>query len=102
MTQHVVTEPFNFTDDVEPPVLALADGKTVTLGSQSNVNVKISVADDIRPKGGRYMLTSGGKFVGAFPRLATGSANWVKKVGVDEDGNLYAEVFSRGLSIIVR
>lgn len=102
MTQHVVAEHFNFTDDVEPPVLALADGKTVTLGSQSNVNVKISVADDICPKGGRYMLTSGGKFAGAFPRLATGSANWVKKIGVDEDGNLYAEVFSRGLSIIVR
>ena len=48
------------------------------------------------------LLSSGGKFAGAFPRLAAGSADWVRKVGVDEDGNLYAEVFSRGLGIIVR
>ena len=101
VTQHVVTEPFNFTDDVEPPVLALADGKTVTLGSQSNVNVKISVADDICPKGGRCMLTSGGKFAGATVSLAAGAPDWVKGVSV-VDGDIVLDVKPRGTMIIVR
>ena len=92
---------FNFTDKTTHPVLAMADGKTVTLGSQSNVIVKISSKGDLRPKGGTYTLTSGGKFADATALLASGSPRWVKGVKV-VDGEIVLETRGTGTALYIR
>ena len=92
---------FNFTDKTTPPVLAMADGKTVTLGSQSNVIVKISSKGDLRPKGGTYTLTSGGKFADATALLASDSPRWVKGVKV-VDGEIVLETRGTGTALYIR
>ena len=92
---------FNFTDKTTHPVLAMADGKTVTLGSQSNVIVKISSKGDLRPKGGTYTLTSGGKFADATALLASDSPRWVKGVKV-VDGEIVLETRGTGTALYIR
>ena len=73
----------------------------VTLGENGTVAVKVSAADGIRPKGGSYVLTSGGQFAGATVTLASGAPNWVKGVSV-VDGEIVLDVKSRGFMLIVK
>ena len=92
---------FNFTDKNTKPVLNVT-GKTVTLGENGTVAVKVSAADGIRPKGGSYALTSGGQFADANVSLASGAPNWVKGVSVNDDGEIVLNVKSRGFTLIVK
>ncbi|MBQ6142664.1 MAG: hypothetical protein IJI54_15415 [Kiritimatiellae bacterium] len=88
---------FNFTDRKNAPVLDLTDG-SVTFGTEAQVKVSLSGA---RPNGGRHILTSGSQIEGMASFVkADDCPNWVKGVGVDGDGNLYAEVFANGMVII--
>lgn len=91
---------FNFTVRQTAPVLDVT-GKTVTLNGNKNISVKVSSADGIRPKDGSYVLTSGGKFVGATLSLAAGAPEWVSSVSVNEDGNIVL-VKRMGTMIIVK
>ncbi|MBQ3748704.1 MAG: discoidin domain-containing protein [Kiritimatiellae bacterium] len=78
---------FNFTDRRTAPVLDL-EGKTVTLGGEKRIKVSLSGERPAYGTDGKYFLTSGGGFTGADIDW-TGSAEWVKSVGVDETtGNL--------------
>ena len=88
---------FNFTDKAVAPSLAVASGKTVTIGS--TVNVKISASDDIRPKGGTYTLTGGMDFTGKTVNIVD-RPDWVQSVEIDASGNLVAMVKHNGLIII--
>ena len=90
---------FNFTDKVAP-VLDVT-GKTVTLGENKTVVVKVSAADDVRAKGGENVLTEGGAFAGANVTLASGAPNWAMSVEVNDDGNIVLNAKPRGFVIIV-
>ena len=92
---------FNFTEKDAPPVLNVT-GKTVTLGENKNVTVKVSAADGIRPKGGSYVLTSGGNFTGATVSLASDAPNWAGIVSVNADGNIVLNVKPTGFMLIVK
>lgn len=88
---------FNFTDRKNAPVLDLTDG-SVTFGTEAQVKVSLSGA---RPNGGRHILTSGSQIEGMASFVkADDCPKWVKRFGVDGDGNLYAEVFANGMVII--
>ena len=92
---------FNFTEKRTAPVLDVT-GKTVTLGDNNSVTVKVSAADGIRPKGGAHVLTaSDGAFADAKVTLASGAPNWVKGVSV-VDGDIVLNVKSTGMVIIVK
>ena len=92
---------FNFTQKKVAPVLDLT-GKTVTVNGE--VKVKVTAATGIRPiiKSNHFALTSGGKFTGATVAIAEGSAEWVKGVSVDENGDIVLAVKSTGIYILVR
>ena len=92
---------FNFTEKRTAPVLD-ATGKTVTLGENSTVVVKVSSADELRPKGGANVLTAGGVFTGANVSLAAGAPSWVKGVSVNADGNIVLAVKPKGLMVFVK
>lgn len=90
---------FNFTEKA-PPVLNLSD-KTVTLGSQKNIIIKITAVEGKRAHGGVNVLTTGGKFAGATVTLAEGAPKWVKEVRV-ENNEIVLEAFKSGMYIIVK
>ena len=92
---------FNFTQKKVAPVLDLT-GKTVTVNGQ--VKVKVTAATGIRPiiKSNQFALTSGGKFTGATVAIAEGSADWVKDVSVDENGDIVLAVKATGICVLVR
>ena len=92
---------FNFTERRTEPVLD-ATGKTVTLGENGTVVVKISSADELRPKGGANVLTAGGAFTGANVSLAAGAPSWVRGVSVNTDGNIVLAVKPKGLMVFVK
>ena len=91
---------FNYTDKYSAPALDVT-GKTVTLGEQANVVVK---ANGTRPnsKYNPYLLTSGGGFTGANLELDAGSAEWVKNISVNADGNIVFNVKEAGIFILIR
>ena len=90
---------FNFTDNTDSPVLDLT-GKTVT--ANGTVNVKVLAADGIRPKGGRYALTSGEKFSGVTVSLdVTGKPTWVEGLSVD-NGDIVLDVKPQGIIVIIK
>ena len=89
---------FNFTDKAVAPSLAVASGKTVTIGS--TVNVKISASDDIRPKGGTYTLTGGMDFTGKTVNIVD-RPDWVQSVEIDASGNLEVTTKNTGFIIAV-
>ena len=92
---------FNFTDRRTAPVLDL-EGKTVTLGGEKRIKVSLSGERPAYGTDGKYFLTSGGGFTGADIDW-TGSADWVKSVGVDETtGNLYVMAKPIGLVILFK
>ena len=75
----------------------MTDG-SVTFGTEAQVKVSLSGA---RPNGGRHILTSGSQIEGMASFVkADDCPKWVKRFGVDTDGNLYAEVFANGMVII--
>ena len=92
---------FNFTERRTEPVLD-ATGKTVTLGENGTVVVKVSSADELRPKGGANVLTAGGTFTGANVSLAAGAPSWVRGVSVNADGNIVLAVKPKGLMVFVK
>lgn len=89
---------FNFTDKRTAPLLN-ANGKTVT--AAGTVKVKVSSSDDIKPKGGRYTLTSGGAFAGKTVELVADAPKWVKGVSV-VDGDIVLDVKFGGIVVIIR
>ena len=90
---------FNFTDKNTAPVLNVT-GKTVTVNG--TVNVKVSSADGVRPKGGDYTLTSGEKFAGKTVSLAAGAPKWARGVSVNGDGDIVLKVKRAGFVVIVK
>lgn len=86
---------FNFTERATAPVLS-ASSATV---SGDTVNVKVSAADGIRPKGGTHTLTSGIDFTGKTMNLVE-APDWVQSVGIDGSGNIVLTVKPVGLIII--
>ena len=90
---------FNFTDKTVP-VLDVT-GKTVTFGSQSNVVVKISVADGKNAKSGDNVLTSGGAFTGVNVTLAPDAPKWARGVSV-VNGEIVLDAKSAGTFISVK
>ena len=94
---------FNFTESANPPVLALATGKSVifTSGASTNIAVKVSGA---RPRGDEKILTTCGGFNtdGVNVSLAEDVPNWVNGLSVNGDGNLVLTVKSKGFTLIVR
>ena len=92
---------FNFTEKNTTPLLNVT-GKTVTLNGNKNITVKVSAADGIRPKGGSYVLTSGGKFADATVSRGAGAPNWAGTVSVNTDGNIVLDVKSPGFMLIVK
>ena len=87
---------FNFTEKESAPQLV---GTAVTAAGES-VNVKVTAADGIRPKGGDYALTSGMDFSGKTVNLVDKPV-WVRSVAVDAEGNLVLTTASKGLIISV-
>ena len=90
---------FNFTEKA-PPVLNMS-GKTVTLGSQKNIVVKITASEGKSAKGGANVLTAGGKFAGANVTLAEGAPKWAKRVRVDNN-EIVLDVITLGTYIFVK
>ena len=90
---------FNFTNGRTPPVLGIADGKTVT--ANGAVTVKIS-ADGVCP-GSRKVLTTCGGFEGATVTLAEDAPDWAKgRLTVSDDGNIVLDILPKGTVISVR
>ena len=89
---------FNFTERAAAPVLAVATPATLP----ATVNVKVSAAGGLRPSAGQYTLTSGGAFTGANVSLAADAPKWVKRVSVNDDGNIVLDVKPMGTIIIFR
>ena len=87
---------FNFTVKDAAPVLG---GTAVTAAGES-VNVKVTAADGIRPKGGDYALTSGMDFTGKTVNLID-KPEWAKGARV-VDGNIVLSVKPKGFMIIVK
>ena len=88
---------FEFTDKAVAPVLASVTGADIT----SAVNVKITAADGVTPRGGTHILTSGADFTGATVN-SVDAPEWVKRVGVDVSGNVFVEVKPKGFVLIVK
>ncbi len=91
---------FNFTQRRVTPVLALASGKTATIGS--TVYVKASMPGSDWPSSGEHILTSGFDFTGKTVALADGAQSWVRSVSVDDLGNIVFDVKPAGSMFIFR
>ena len=94
---------FNFTNRVDAPVLDINGD----VSSAGEITVSLS---GVRPRAGTYTLTSGGKFkwevseetVKATVTKAADCPEWVDKVGVGDDGNIYVEVLPKGLIFLIQ
>lgn len=91
---------FNFTERRTLPMLDVT-GRTVTLGKNGTVVVKISAEGSMRPHGGANVLTSGGGFAGANVRLAEGYPDWVKGLSI-VDGEIVLDAKVSGMTLVVR
>ena len=78
-----------FTDRNDKPTLPTVSGTVTATGT---VNVSVSAPEGVRPRGGKYTLTSDGKFSGKTVSLANGHPDWVKSVSVDSNGNIVLRV----------
>jgi hypothetical protein len=76
-------------------------GKTLTLGSQKNIVVNVTVAEGKHAKGGAHVLTAGGKFAGANVTLAEGAPKWAKGVRV-ENNEIVLDVLPSGFVVIIK
>ena len=91
---------FNLTDNEVLPVLDTA-GTSVMFGSESNVVIKVSVAQGRSAMSGSNVLTKGGAFRGVNVSLAEDSPAWAARVWVNDDGNIVLGTEFKGLMIIV-
>ena len=91
---------FNFTRRKEAPILNLAD-KTVEFGNNKSIKVSLSGVRPVFNFGGRWVLTTGGKFADVAVDLVKKSPDWVLGVGV-ENGEIYANIKPEGTRIVVR
>lgn len=89
---------FNYSRSV-PPRLNL-NGKTLTV--PSTVKVRLTSEDKVHPKSGLNVLTSGGGFAGKTLVLEGDRPKWLLSLGVNEDGNIVAEVAPSGFFISIR
>ena len=101
---------FNFTKRNEAPILKLTD-KPVNFGESKTIKVSLS---GVRPSsnfGEPWVLTEGGKFAwegedGSLVKVAIGEVvnapKWLKRVVVNDEGNLCAVINPLGTSIIVK
>jgi len=87
---------FNFTQRDVAPALA----GTATTAAGESVNVKVSAADDLRPKGGTYALTSGMDFSGKTVNLVD-KPEWAQGASV-VNGDIVLVVKPVGLAVFVR
>ena len=90
---------FNFTDEATAPLLTVASGKTSSL--PATLDVKVTAADGVRPKGGKYTLTRAMDFTGKTVNLVD-KPKWVKSIEVDEGGNLVLTAIPKGFMLIVK
>ena len=89
---------FNFTDKRTAPTLSVS---SATISGDA-LNVKVSAADGVRPRGGKHSLTSGGAFTGVSSvSLAAGVPKWVASVAV-VDGDVVLTAKPSGTMVIVR
>ena len=95
---------FNYTTR-NAPALDLS-GKTVTFeeGETTNVVVKITADEGKRPFAGENVLTCGGNFSEdvALTLAEEGAPDWVKRVYVNDAGNIAIDVKPLGTKITVR
>ena len=91
---------FNFTRRKEAPILNLAD-KTVEFGNNKSIKVSLSGVRPVSNFGGRWVLTTGGKFADIAVELVENSPDWVLGVGV-ENGEIYVNIKPEGTRIVVR
>ena len=89
---------FNYSRSV-PPRLNL-NGKTLTV--PSTVKVRLTSEDKVHPKSGLNVLTSGGGFAGKTLVLEGDRPKWLLSLGVNEDGNIVADVAPSGFFISIR
>ena len=103
--QDGATLKFNFTERRTAPVLDLSKG--VTFGNATNITVSVvgeRPAYHGAPDGkGRYALTSGYNFstAGATIARAGDCPAWVKSIGLDDSGNIVADILLKGFLVIV-
>ena len=101
--QDGATLKFNFTERRTAPVLDLSKG--VTFGNATNITVSVvgeRPAYHAAPGGnGRYALTSGYDFSGATIARAGDCPAWVKSIGLDDSGNIVADILLKGFLVIV-
>ena len=95
---------FNFTERANPPVLALAEGKSVVFTEGASTNIAVKVSGDVWPTGGEKVLTTCGGFdaEGASVSLAAGAPKWAKGLSVNADGNIVLSVKPKPMVIVVR
>ena len=89
---------FKFTDRRTAPILTFAGDGTVSV--PSSLNVAVSAKDGILPKGGKHVLTNGGRFSGCT--IAGSMPEWGQSIYVDTNGDIVLSVKPKGLMVIVR
>ncbi len=89
---------FKFTDSRTAPILTFAGDGTVSV--PSSLNVAVSAKDGILPKGGKHVLTSGGRFSGCT--IAGSMPEWGQSIYVDTNGDIVLSVKPKGLMVIAR
>ena len=95
---------FNFTERTNPPVLALASGKSVVFTEGQSTNITVKVSGDVWPTAGEKELTACGGFdaEGVTVTLADDAPMWAKDIWVNKDGNIVLTVKPKPTKIIVR
>ena len=93
---------FNFTERTNPPVLALASGKSVVFTEGASTNIVVKVSGDVWPTGGEKVLTTCGGFNAEIVSLAAGAPKWASGLTVNGDGNIVLSVKPKPMVIVVR
>ena len=93
---------FNFTERTNPPVLALASGKSVVFTEGASTNIVVKVSGDVWPTGGEKVLTTCGGFNAEIVSLAAGAPKWASGLAVNGDGNIVLSVKPKPMVIVVR
>ena len=93
---------FNFTERTNPPVLALAEGKSVVFTEGASTNIAVKVSGDVWPTGGEKVLTTCGGFNAEIVSLAAGAPKWASGLTVNGDGNIVLSVKPKPMVIVVK
>ena len=101
---------FNFTNRNKAPILKLKD-RMVEFGDNKTIKVSLSGVRPSAISGNRWVLTEGGRFAwegedGSLLKAEIGEVanapKWLKRVVVNDEGDLCAEINPLGTSIVVR